>query len=206
MSQEYTRAVGQRLRAVRVQQGLSLKGVEKKSNGRWKAVVVGSYERGDSAVAVVKSRLTCGVYSIPAAELLPTGTSANPTGPTEADARPDRPRQITEPARGVGDEAGDAVAVDVGEGELRAGMWAFLPQDHPAAGGPPRQVQQVRDLGDPGAVPDGAVGVDRRGPHVDAVQAGHQAASASSPSASRTGSRTANPKENPTSRQNFAKP
>ena len=47
MTSDYARALGARLRAIRTQQGLSLHGVEKKSKGRWKAVVVGSYERGD---------------------------------------------------------------------------------------------------------------------------------------------------------------
>ena len=45
MSTDYSRALGARLRAIRNQQGLSLQGVEDKSHGRWKAVVVGSYER-----------------------------------------------------------------------------------------------------------------------------------------------------------------
>src|SRR6478752_8256875 len=44
MSQDYAHALGARLRAIRAQQGLSLHGVEEKSEGRWKAVVVGSYE------------------------------------------------------------------------------------------------------------------------------------------------------------------
>ena len=44
---EYAKSLGARLRAIRTQQGLSLHGVEEKSQGRWKAVVVGSYERGD---------------------------------------------------------------------------------------------------------------------------------------------------------------
>src|SRR3954463_5527172 len=46
------RWLGARRRSIRQQQGLSLQGVEEKSNGRWKAVVVGSYERGDRAVTV----------------------------------------------------------------------------------------------------------------------------------------------------------
>ena len=52
MASDYARALGARLRAIRTQQGLSLHGVEEKSEGRWKAVVVGSYERGDRAVTV----------------------------------------------------------------------------------------------------------------------------------------------------------
>ena len=52
MPSEYAKSLGARLRSIRQQQGLSLQGVEEKSNGRWKAVVVGSYERGDRAVTV----------------------------------------------------------------------------------------------------------------------------------------------------------
>ena len=77
-----------------------------------------------------------------------------------------------DPGRGVGDEPGDPVPVDIEERQLRAGVWSFLPQDHPAPGGPGRQVEQPGGFGDPGAVPHRAVGVDRRVPHVDAVQAG----------------------------------
>ena len=42
---DYAKALGSKLRGIRQQQGLSLHGVEQKSGGRWKAVVVGSYER-----------------------------------------------------------------------------------------------------------------------------------------------------------------
>jgi len=63
--------LGARLRAIRVQQGLSLHGVEEKSEGRWKAVVVGSYERGDRAVTVARLAELADFYGIPVAELLP---------------------------------------------------------------------------------------------------------------------------------------
>ena len=54
MASDYAKALGAKLRAIRQQQGLSLHGVEERSGGRWKAVVVGSYERGDRAVTVQK--------------------------------------------------------------------------------------------------------------------------------------------------------
>ena len=54
MPSDYAKTLGARLRAIRTQQGLSLHGVEEKSRGRWKAVVVGSYERGDRSVTVQK--------------------------------------------------------------------------------------------------------------------------------------------------------
>jgi transcriptional regulator with XRE-family HTH domain len=71
--QEYAKALGARLRAIRTQQGLSLHGVEEKSRGRWKAVVVGSYERGDRAVTVQRLAELAEFYNVPVHELLPQG-------------------------------------------------------------------------------------------------------------------------------------
>jgi len=70
---EYAKALGARLRAIRTQQGLSLHGVEEKSQGRWKAVVVGSYERGDRAVTVQRLSELADFYGVPVGELLPEG-------------------------------------------------------------------------------------------------------------------------------------
>ncbi|UQX90296.1 transcriptional regulator [Jatrophihabitans telluris] len=69
---EYARALGSRLRAVRSQQRLSLHGVERKSGGKWKAVVVGSYERGDRAVSVARLAELAEFYGVPISELLPS--------------------------------------------------------------------------------------------------------------------------------------
>src|SRR2546421_1064607 len=73
MPSDYARALGSRLRSIRTQQGLSLHGVEEKSLGRWKAVVVGSYERGDRAVTVQKLAELADFYGVPVVELLPEG-------------------------------------------------------------------------------------------------------------------------------------
>ncbi len=78
---DYAKALGARLRAIRTQQGLSLHGVEEKSEGRWKAVVVGSYERGDRAVTVQRLAELASFYGIPVAELLPEGVSATVVEP-----------------------------------------------------------------------------------------------------------------------------
>jgi transcriptional regulator with XRE-family HTH domain len=72
---EYAKALGARLRAIRTQQGLSLHGVEEKSKGRWKAVVVGSYERGDRAVTVQRLAELAEFYGVPVGELLPAGAA-----------------------------------------------------------------------------------------------------------------------------------
>ena len=74
MTENYAKALGMRLRAIRQQQGLSLQGVEEKSDGLWKAVVVGSYERGDRAVTVSRLAELAEFYRVPVAELLPEGS------------------------------------------------------------------------------------------------------------------------------------
>jgi transcriptional regulator with XRE-family HTH domain len=74
MPSEYAKSLGARLRSIRQQQGLSLQGVEEKSAGRWKAVVVGSYERGDRAVTVSRLAELADFYRVPVAELLPEGS------------------------------------------------------------------------------------------------------------------------------------
>jgi transcriptional regulator with XRE-family HTH domain len=81
MASEYAKALGAKLRAVRQQQGLSLHGVEDKSQGRWKAVVVGSYERGDRAVTVQKLAELADFYGVPVSELLPEGAPAAASEP-----------------------------------------------------------------------------------------------------------------------------
>ena len=76
---DYAKALGARLRAIRTQQGLSLHGVEEKSEGRWKAVVVGSYERGDRAVTVQRLSELADFYGVPVGELLPEGHGISAT-------------------------------------------------------------------------------------------------------------------------------
>jgi transcriptional regulator with XRE-family HTH domain len=74
----YAKTVGARLRATRTQQGLSLKAVEEKSRGRWKAVVIGSYERGDRSITVQKLAELAEFYGVPASELLPGDAAPAP--------------------------------------------------------------------------------------------------------------------------------
>lgn len=82
MSSTYAKALGAKLRSIRTQQGLSLHGVEEKSRGRWKAVVVGSYERGDRAVTVQRLAELADFYGVPVNELLPDASPALSTEPT----------------------------------------------------------------------------------------------------------------------------
>jgi transcriptional regulator with XRE-family HTH domain len=85
---EYTHAVGMRLRQIRKQQRLSLQAVEERSSGRFKAVVVGSYERGDRVVSVNRLAELASFYGVPITELLPPGSV--PHAPTGRMASEDR--------------------------------------------------------------------------------------------------------------------
>jgi transcriptional regulator with XRE-family HTH domain len=85
-NEEYARAVGDRLRNIRTQKGMSLHDVQDASEGRWKAAVVGAYERGDRNVTVARLAELAGFYGVPVTELLPD--EADP--PASAPAAPAR--------------------------------------------------------------------------------------------------------------------
>lgn len=85
MQRDYQQLLGDRLRAIRSQQGLTLQDVEDKSAGEWKAVVIGSYERGDRAVSVAKLAKLASFYGVPMRDLLPV---TEPTADAAGDASP----------------------------------------------------------------------------------------------------------------------
>ena len=61
----------QQLRTIRKSKGWSLQDVERHSNGKWKAVVVGSYERSDRAISLKKAIALLDFYQVPISELFP---------------------------------------------------------------------------------------------------------------------------------------
>jgi transcriptional regulator with XRE-family HTH domain len=67
----YTRDVGERLRRIRVDRGLSLQDVERSSGGRWKAAVVGSYERGDRNISATRLLELAEFYDVAPGDILP---------------------------------------------------------------------------------------------------------------------------------------
>lgn len=71
MTDPYQEQLGERLRAIRTMQGMTLAEVEERSGGEWKAVVVGSYERGDRAVSVARLSELAAFYGVPVGHLLP---------------------------------------------------------------------------------------------------------------------------------------
>lgn len=69
------RRLGEVLRGVRQQQGLSLADVEQRSDGLFRASVIGAYERGERAISVVRLERLAAFYRVPVTELL---ASADP--------------------------------------------------------------------------------------------------------------------------------
>jgi transcriptional regulator with XRE-family HTH domain len=67
----YTTEVGERLRRVRVELGLSLQDVERRSDGRWKSAVVGSYERGDRNISATRLLELAEFYGVSPGDVLP---------------------------------------------------------------------------------------------------------------------------------------
>jgi transcriptional regulator with XRE-family HTH domain len=72
---KYGKDVGSRLRTIRLQQGMTLLEVESRSEGHWKAVVVGSYERGDRAISANKLMALAEFYEVPAMAGIPGKSS-----------------------------------------------------------------------------------------------------------------------------------
>ncbi len=63
--------VGERLRAIRRQKGLSLHDVEARSSLEFKASVLGAYERGERAISVPRLLRLAEIYEVPGDQLLP---------------------------------------------------------------------------------------------------------------------------------------
>jgi len=78
---DYASALGERLRKIRIQKGMSLQDVQQASKGKWKAAVVGAYERGDRNVTVARLSELADFYGVPVSEILPDDD--RPTAPGE---------------------------------------------------------------------------------------------------------------------------
>ena len=75
-TREYAKCLGERLRKIRQQKGLSLQQVQQRSGGEWKAAVVGAYERGDRNVTVARLSELAEFYGVPVSEILPADADA----------------------------------------------------------------------------------------------------------------------------------
>ena len=78
MSPAYAQEVGQRLRNIRRQQGLSLQAVEDQSDREFKASVLGAYERGERIISVLRLQRLAGLYGVPVDQLLPRAVGPVP--------------------------------------------------------------------------------------------------------------------------------
>jgi transcriptional regulator with XRE-family HTH domain len=67
----YARRVGERLRDVRKQKGMSLQAVEAISDKEFKASVLGAYERGERSISVPRLQRLASIYNVPVDQLLP---------------------------------------------------------------------------------------------------------------------------------------
>lgn len=101
-SDDYALSLGARLRTIRQQQGLSLQAVEQRSKGKWKAVVVGSYERGDRAITVSKLSDLASFYGVPVGQLLPEGSVRSQPGKNSRKIVIDLEAMAQLPAESVG--------------------------------------------------------------------------------------------------------
>jgi transcriptional regulator with XRE-family HTH domain len=76
----YAEQVGERLRNIRLQKGLSLHDVEQHSSKEFKASVLGAYERGERSISVPRLQRLAIFYGVPVDHLLPR------LGPEKAEA------------------------------------------------------------------------------------------------------------------------
>jgi transcriptional regulator with XRE-family HTH domain len=68
---EYSVRVGERLRAIRLQRGMSLQDVHRTTDGEFKAAVLGAYERGERSLSLPRLKRLAGYYEVPVSQLLP---------------------------------------------------------------------------------------------------------------------------------------
>ncbi|GAC1418859.1 MAG: transcriptional regulator BldD [Actinomycetota bacterium] len=71
MPATYAKRVGERLRAIRLQKGVSLHDVEGFSSKEFKASVLGAYERGERSISVPRLQRLAMLYGVPVDQLLP---------------------------------------------------------------------------------------------------------------------------------------
>lgn len=125
---DYARMLGARLREIRTQQGLSLHAVEERSGGRLKAVVIGSYERGDRAITVQKLADLAEFYTIPVAEILPDATQT-PSGPAATSVTLNLQRLAQVPVDTAGPLARYAAAIQSRRGDYNGRVLSIRGQD-----------------------------------------------------------------------------
>jgi transcriptional regulator with XRE-family HTH domain len=72
------RKLGEHLRRLRKQKGLSLLDVQALSDGEFKASVMGAYERGERAISAVRLSGLASLYRLPLQAMLPSSEGSEP--------------------------------------------------------------------------------------------------------------------------------
>jgi transcriptional regulator with XRE-family HTH domain len=98
-SQLYGRKVGERLRSIRRQKGLSLQEAEEASEQEFKASVLGAYERGERAISVPRLQRLARFYNVPVDQLLPRDRDAEDEVLDLTVAVPDRRKVVIDLTR-----------------------------------------------------------------------------------------------------------
>jgi transcriptional regulator with XRE-family HTH domain len=112
----YRRRLGQRIRQIRQQRGLSLHEVEARTGEEFKSSVLGAYERGERSVSVGRLMRLAAFYEVPVDQMLPgPGADASP-GP--AQERPPLRIDLTRVAR-LGGVEGEFLRRQLGLLQLR---------------------------------------------------------------------------------------
>lgn len=76
MTAPYNDKVGDRLRSIRRQRGLSLQEVQRLSGGEFKAAVVGAYERGERSLSLPRLQRLSQFFQVPISHFLPQDEAA----------------------------------------------------------------------------------------------------------------------------------
>jgi transcriptional regulator with XRE-family HTH domain len=79
----YNEMVGERLRSIRRQRGLSLQDVQKLSDQEFKAAVLGAYERGERSLSLPRLQRLAQFFSVPILQLLPQDEGPTPNAAAE---------------------------------------------------------------------------------------------------------------------------
>jgi transcriptional regulator with XRE-family HTH domain len=67
----YNEEVGNRLRSIRKQRGLSLQEVQRQSEREFKAAVLGAYERGERSLSMPRLQRLAKFFGVPVGQMLP---------------------------------------------------------------------------------------------------------------------------------------
>ena len=116
MSPAFARDVGERLRDIRRQQGMSLQAVEETSEREFKASVLGAYERGERIISVLRLQRLAALYGAPVDQLLPRSPESAVNGSGAPNAL--RGRDVREEHRPVTFDLAKLQAADAPGQEL----------------------------------------------------------------------------------------